>query len=173
MKKAKIKKIIKEIIPYIIVVITVVLIRTFLVTPAIVDGKSMEPTLYNNNIVLLNKLNYKLNDIKRFDVVVVNLDGEKLIKRVIALPGEYIEYKDNNLYIDGFLVEEDFKHKETSDFNLEKIGFIKIPGDKYFVVGDNRDNSVDSRMIGLIDKEDILGSVSYRLFPINKIGKVK
>ncbi len=172
MKNKKIKKLIKEIIPYIIVVIIVVLIRTFLVTPAIVDGKSMEPTLNNNNIVLLNKINYKINDIRRFDVVVVNLDGEKLIKRVIALPGEYIEYKDNNLFIDGFLVDENFKHKKTSDFKLEKIGYLKIPGDKYFVVGDNRDNSVDSRMIGLIDKKDILGSVSYRIFPINKISRI-
>lgn len=173
MNKKKLKKIAKDILPYIVVVISVVLIRTFLITPAIVDGKSMEPTLYNNNIVLLNKLDYRLNDIKRFDVVVVNLGKERLIKRVIALPGEHVEYKDGNLYIDGFVVDENFNHDTTNDFKLEKIGYLKIPGDKYFVVGDNRNDSVDSRMIGLIDKKDIIGSVSARIFPLTKIGKVK
>ena len=61
----------------------------------------------------------------------------------------------------------------TNDFKLETLGYLNIPGDMYFVVGDNRNNSVDSRVIGLIKKEDILGSVSYRIFPITKIGKVK
>lgn len=173
MNKKKLKKIAKDILPYIVVVISVVLIRTFLITPAVVDGKSMEPTLYNNNIVLLNKLDYRLNDIKRFDVVVVNLGKEKLIKRVIALPGEHVEYKEDNLYIDGFVVDEKFKHAATNDFKLEKIGYLKIPGDKYFIVGDNRNDSVDSRMIGLVDKDDIVGSVSARIFPLTKIGKVK
>lgn len=173
MNKKKLKKIAKDILPYIVVVISVVLIRTFLITPAVVDGKSMEPTLHNNNIVLLNKLDYRFNDIERFDVVVVNFEGEKLIKRIIALPGEHVEYKENNLYIDGFVVDENFKHATTNDFKLEKIGYLKIPGDKYFVVGDNRNDSVDSRMIGLVDKKDIVGSVSARIFPLNKIGKVK
>ena len=129
----------------------------------------MNPTLYNNNIILLNKLDYKLNEIKRFDVVVIKVKNEKLIKRVIGLPGEYVEYKDNNLYVDGFLIDEKFKHATTSDFKLETLGYLKIPGDKYFVVGDNRNNSVDSRVIGLIDKSDILGSVSYKIIPVGKV----
>ena len=174
MNKERIKKIIKNVYPYVIVVIVVVLIRTFIITPAVVDGPSMEPTLYDNNVILLNKLSYKLNGIKRFDVVVVDWKGEKIIKRVIGLPGEHVEYKDGNLYIDGFIVEEDFKHKETSDFKLESIGYLTIPGDKYFVVGDNRPNSTDSRLgVGLVDKEDILGHASIRIFPLNKINKIK
>ena len=173
MKKDKVNKLIKEIIPYIVVVILVVLIRTFLVTPARVDGKSMEPTLKNNNLVLLNKLNYRLNEVERFDIVVLNYKGEKLIKRIIGLPGEYIEYKDDNLYVNGNLIFENFEHKKTADFKLESIGYLKIPGDKYFVVGDNRSNSVDSRMIGLVDRKDILGNSNIRIFPFNKIGKIK
>ena len=169
MNNKKIKKILKNVYPYIIVVIVVIIIRSFFVTPAIVDGNSMNPTLNNNNIILLNKLDYKLNEINRFDVVVVNVKNEKLIKRVIGLPGEYIEYKDDNLYVDGFLTDEKFKHATTSDFKLETLGYLKIPGDKYFVVGDNRNNSVDSRMIGLIDKKDILGSVSYKIIPIGRV----
>ncbi len=169
MNNKKVKKILKSVYPYIIVVIVVIIIRSFFVTPAIVDGNSMNPTLYNNNIILLNKLDYKLNEIKRFDVVVIKVKNEKLIKRVIGLPGEYVEYKDNNLYVDGFLIDEKFKHATTSDFKLETLGYLKIPGDKYFVVGDNRNNSVDSRVIGLIDKSDILGSVSYKIIPVGKV----
>ena len=169
----KTKELIKKIYPYIIVVIVVVLIRSFIVTPAVVDGQSMEDTLYNNNVVILNKLDYKLNDIKRFDVVVLKYNGEKLIKRVIGLPGEHVEYKDGNLYIDGFLTEDTYGKTGTDDFKLETLGYLNIPGDMYFVVGDNRSNSADSRILGLIKKEDILGSVSYRIFPLTKIGRVK
>lgn len=173
MKKEKLKKIIKEVYPYLIIVLIVILVRSFIITPAVVDGKSMYPTLNNNNIVLLNKMDYKVNGLKRFDIVVVNYNGEKLIKRVIGLPGEHVEYKDNMLFIDGYLKDENFTHDDTSNFKLETIGYLKIPGDKYFVVGDNRGNSIDSRMIGLIDKKDIKGKVSLRLFPINKFGKIK
>ncbi len=173
MTKEKLKRLLKNVYPYAIVVLVVILLRTFIITPAIVDGPSMEPTLYDNNIILLNKLDYKLNNIKRYDIVVVKWNNEKIIKRVIGLPGEHVEYKEGNLYIDGFVVNENFKHGQTDDFKLETIGFITIPGDKYFVVGDNRPNSTDSRMISLIDKKDILGSVSFRIFPINKISVIK
>ncbi len=173
MKKEKLKKIIKEVYPYFVIVLVVVLIRSFIITPAIVDGKSMYPTLNDNNIVILNKLDYKINGLKRFDIIVVDYNGEKLIKRVIGLPGEHIEYKNNMLFINGYLTNENFNHDNTSNFKLEMIGYLKIPGDKYFVVGDNRNHSTDSRMIGLIDKKDIKGKVSLRLFPINKFGKIK
>lgn len=173
MNKEKIRKLLKDVLPYIIVVVLVILVRSFIITPAVVDGNSMLPNLQDNNIIILNKLDYKLNDINRFDVVVINYRGEKLVKRVIGLPGEHVEYKDDNLYINGFVTFENFNHKSTHDFKLQTIGYLTIPGDKYFVVGDNRGDSTDSRVIGLIDKKDILGSVSVRIFPITKIGKVK
>ena len=174
MKNDKKKKItFKSIIPYIIVVVIVILLRTFIITPAMVDGDSMMPNLQNNNIVLLNKLKYKLNGLNRFDVVVINHDGTKLIKRVVGLPGEHVEYKDNALYVDGFLIDENFKHDTTHDFKLESIGYLTIPGDMYFVVGDNRNNSLDSRVLGLMSKDEIIGKVNIRIFPLNKIGSVK
>lgn len=174
MNKERIKKIIKDVYPYVVVVLIVVLIRTFIITPAVVDGVSMEPTLSDNNIILLNKLSLKLNGVKRYDVVVVNWNGEKIVKRVIGMPGEHVEYKNNNLYVDGILEIEDFNHASTDDFKLEEIGYKKIGGDKYFVVGDNRPESNDSRMqVGLVDKEDILGKVNVRIFPLNKIKIVK
>ena len=164
MKKDNIIKFLKDIFPYVLIIILVVLIRTFIVTPAQVDGSSMKPSLNDNNLVILNKLDYRLNDIKT----------EKIIKRVIGLPGDTVSYKNKTLYINGKKVEENFTHtNDTRDFKLGDIGYQKIPGDKYFVVGDNRNNSMDSRIIGLVDKDQILGSVSFRFFPFNKIGKVK
>ncbi len=170
----RMKKWVKTLIEYGSVILFVVLLRSFVITPALVDGDSMEPTLSNRNVILLNKFDYKFNDINRFDVVVVKYGERKLVKRIIGLPGEHVEYKDNNLYVDGFLVSENFSHDEsTADFKLETLGYITIPGDKYFVVGDNRNNSTDSRTVGLIDKNQIMGSVSFRLFPIKKFGRIK
>ncbi len=173
MNKKKLKKIFKDLYPYLIILVVVVLVRSFIITPAIVDGSSMVPTLQDGNVILLNKLDKRLNGINRFDIVVIDYNGKKLVKRVIGLPNEYVEYSNNGLYINEQLVQETFKHTETLDFTLESIGYVKIPGNKYLVVGDNRGNSIDSRTIGLIEEKNILGTVSIRLLPLNKIGKVK
>ena len=133
----------------------------------------MVPTLNDGDIMILDKIGYKINGLDRFDIVVVDYKGEKIIKRVIGLPGDHIEYKDNKLYINGKLVEEEYKRKETSDFILELLGENTIPKDKYLVLGDNRPISKDSRIIGLIDKKDIEGYTSLVLFPFNKFGKVE
>ena len=163
------KKLIKELIPYIVIVIVVVLIRTFIVTPVIVSGDSMVPTLKNKQLLLLNKINYKINNIKRFDVVVINLDNKEIIKRVIGLPGEDILYRSNKLYVDGHELENDYNF-DTDDFSLKTIcNCTKIPEDKYLVLGDNRAVSADSRIIGLIDKKDIEGNVNISLWPIKKV----
>lgn len=160
------KKFLKECIPYFVIIITVVLIRTFLITPVQVDGPSMKPTLQDNQLLLLSK--YK-NDYQRFDIIVFNFNNSKLVKRVIGLPGDYIEYKDNKLYINGNYVEETFEHATTADFSLKDIGYQTIPKDMYFVEGDNRVDSLDSRYIGLISKKQIDGVVSISLWPLKKV----
>ena len=163
------KKFLKELIPYIEIIVVVVLIRTFLVTPVMVSGDSMVPTLKNKEVLLLNKINYAINDIKRFDVVVIELNNKEIIKRVIGLPGETVEYRDNTLYIDGHELANDYDF-DTEDFDLESIcNCDEIPKDKYLVLGDNRKVSADSRIIGLIDKKDIKGSVEIGLWPIKKV----
>lgn len=165
----KVKKILKEVYPYIIIIICVVLFRTFIATPVRVDGGSMDHTLHNNDILILNKLD---KSFKRFDVVVVNVKGSKLVKRIIALPGENIEYKDNMLYINGKR-KKDAVNRRTLDFSLNELYNInRLPKNYYFVMGDNRGNSLDSRdyRVGLIEKKDIVGTVKFRLFPFNKIG---
>ena len=164
------KKFIKELIPYIIIIIVVVLIRTFIITPVIVVGDSMVPTLKDGQILLLNKLDYKFNEIERYDIVVIEVGNGEIIKRVIGLPGEYIEYKENTLYIDGH-EEETIYNFDTDDFTLKDIcDCDKIPQDKYLVLGDNREVSSDSRgPIGLIDIEDIKGSTKISIWPIKTV----
>ena len=160
---------IKELIPYLIIIIVVVLIRSFVVTPVRVDGSSMYPTLKNGEILILKKFD-KTYD--RFDVVVVKYNGERLVKRIIGLPGEHIVYKDSKLYVNDELIDEKFLPSDLTfdDFDNILLGKNFIPEDYYCVVGDNRNNSTDSRIIGFIPKNDILGVTNFRLFPFNKIG---
>jgi len=151
---------IKELVPYIVIVVVVVIIRSFIATPVVVSGDSMLPSLKDGQLLLLNKLSYNFQDIKRFDIVVVKVGKNEIIKRVIGLPGETIEYKDNLLYIDGSPLESNYNF-DTNDFEE-----IEVYQGKYFVLGDNRAVSSDSRIIGLIDNKDIIGKVSLSLWPI-------
>lgn len=186
-KKAH-KDMVLEYMPYIIIIIFVVIIRTFIATPIKVNGSSMSPTLYNGDHMLLYKLTPKTRGIKRFDIVVISTDSGKLIKRVIGLPGEKIRYeitKDENevevatLYINGKAVEENFITDEAKnatcviDTKICNGEDVEIPEGEYYVMGDNRVNSKDSRMIGTVEKEKITGTTQLILFPFNRIGKVE
>ncbi len=161
-------KYVKELLPYIIIILVVVLIRTFIITPVRVNGKSMDPTLENNEIVLLKKYD---KSFERFDIVVFDYGDSHLIKRIVGLPGETLYYYNNELYINDEKIAEDFlpKDTETYDFVWDK----EIPEGYYFVMGDNRTNSTDSRMIGLVSKSEIRGTTDFVLFPFNRFGKIK
>jgi len=160
-------KFIKEAIPYLVIILVVLIIRTFIVTPILVQGESMVPTLDGGELMILKK--YDTN-YKRFDIVVVNknVEGDNLIKRVIALPGETIRYKSNRLYINDKIIDDVYAYGETENFQEITLG-----EDEYFLMGDNREISKDSRTLGIIKKEEIEGTVGIVLFPFNKIGKVK
>lgn len=168
-------RIIKELIPYAVIVLVVVLIRTFIATPVIVSGSSMDPTLKNGQVLILNKLAKKY---MRDDIVVIDakINGkkERIVKRIIGLPGETLEYKDGFLYINGKRTHDDFVD-QTRVFTLESVtGKKKIPEGYYFVMGDNRRNSLDSRdkHVGLVKKSNIIGKPILRIWPLNKIGTI-
>lgn len=164
-KKETVKKnYIKEFLPYFMVILVVVLIKTFVVSPIRVNGASMDPTLNDKDIMLLDEISYRFSDIERFDIVVVKEEDEYLIKRVIGLPGETVEYKNDKLYIDGKYVKEDFKHKETFDFSTT------LGKDEYFIMGDNRTNSTDSRVFGPISRDKVMGKTSLTILPISRFG---
>lgn len=171
---------ITELYPYVIIVLIVMLIRTFIITPVIVSGESMKPNLNNGELLLVRKIGYNNSSINRFDIVVVkvqNEDGkqEEIIKRIIGLPREHISYKNNKLYVNDIKIEEDYKFRNTKDFNLEEICTCSsIPNNKYLVLGDNRPISKDSRTksIGLIDEKDIVGKATLRIWPLSKVGSI-
>ncbi|MDD3453460.1 MAG: signal peptidase I [Bacilli bacterium] len=155
----------KETIPYFIIIGIIILIRLFIITPVTVDGPSMENTLQNNEFLILNKFD---NTYKRNDIIVFEFQEEKLIKRIIGLPGDKLEIVNNKLYINGEYVEEKYKKDEPE--YVDNMEEITIQDNYYFVMGDNRSESFDSRYFGAIKENTILGTVSIRLFPFDKIG---
>lgn len=156
----------KELMPYIIIVVVVLLVRSFIVTPGLVNGSSMEPTLHNNELVLMNKIGLN-KGIDRYDIVVVKYENSTIIKRVIGLPYETVEYINDILYIDGEIVNTKVDFEYTKDFKLT------AGKNEYIVLGDNRNISKDSRIIGPVKESDIIGKVDLVLFPFSKFGKVK
>lgn len=164
---------IKEIFSYIIIILVVVMIRAFIVTPVRVNGTSMYPNLTEGQVLLLEKID---KTYKRFDIVVVdheeNGKKEKIIKRVIGLPGEHITYKDNTLYVNNKKIDEDFINVGTSDFDISTLGSYTVPENSYFVLGDNRPISKDSRIIGFVKNEKIDGKAVFSLFPFNTFGRI-
>ena len=171
----EVKEIIRTIFSYLFIIIAVIFIRIFIVDPVRVEGPSMNTTLANGEILLLNKIAYIRHDIKRFDIVVIKSNNKLIIKRVIGLPGETIKYQDNVLYVNNKKLDDPYPSTATDDFSIEDIGHIKVPGDTYFVMGDNRSDSLDSRYpsVGVIKKNQILGKAKLVLWPIKRFGFVK
>ncbi|GAK05045.1 signal peptidase I [Geomicrobium sp. JCM 19037] len=158
-----------------IVLIIVLIVRTFLFGNYLVNGSSMLPTIEHGDRIIINKLSYTFSEPDRFDVIVFNYsETEDHIKRVIGLPGDEVEYTDNDLYINGELIDEPFTDDLTMDFTFADIGEGEIiPEDEYFVVGDNRNNSIDSRSSGFIEEDAIVGKASLRYWPVQRFGFVE
>jgi signal peptidase I len=169
----KVRNFFKELLPYLAIIVIVALIRTFLVTPVRVTGASMDPYLKDGDILLENKT---AKEYKRFDIVVIDAVNTKIIKRIIGMPGENIEYKDCKLYINNEEMKDFVTECITDDFSLEGLyNYLTIPEGYYFVMGDNRRGSSDSRdsRIGLIKEDQIDGRTSVRIWPFNKFGNLK
>ena len=163
-KEDKLVKFVLELIPYLVILVVVVVIRTYICTPIIVSGPSMQPTLDGGELMLLNKL----SNFDRFDVVVVDIETEEIIKRIIALPGETITCERGIVYVNGKRQDEEYSQGYTFDF--EKITLAE---DEYFVMGDNREDSKDSRMIGPIKEDQIKGTAKFVLYPFGDFGNIE
>lgn len=177
-----IKEIGKTILYFLILVVILFGLRHYVFTPVVVKGDSMDPTLVDGERVIA----LKNTEVKRFDIVTFPAPddpGKNYIKRVIGLPGDNIEYKNDQLYINGKKVAEpyldEFKKELTDDqpltydFNLKDLfGAEKVPAGELFVLGDNRRISKDSRIIGMIQEKNIMADVKFVFWPLDRFGTI-
>lgn len=150
--------------------VTVFVIRTFLAQPFLVSGASMSPTFESGNYLIIDEITYRFDDPKRGDVVVFrypNDPGTFYIKRIVGLPSDRVKLESGAVFINGQKIAEPYLDEEAQtlgDANLT------LEENRYFVMGDNRYHSFDSRSWGPLDKEKIVGLARLRLFPFNAIG---
>lgn len=176
------KKVAKEIFDTVIylgvVFLLTLLFITFVAQRTRVIGSSMNPTVYDSESLILEKVSYRFHDPERFDIVVFPYqhgDKQNFIKRVIGLPGEKVRIDyDGNIYINGEILEEDYGAEAIEDPGLAANEFT-VPEGEFFVLGDNRNHSMDSRevSVGTIKKKQILGRAVLRIFPLTKFGGIK
>lgn len=169
-----------------IAAILAVVIRQFFFAPIVVDGYSMMPTLKDTDRMIVNKFSYKIGEPDRFDIIVFEApEGKDYIKRVIGLPGDKIAYDQDTLYINGKPYKEPYldEYKKslvdggplTESFTLEDIAEINqetVPEGHLFVLGDNRRYSKDSRHIGAVPMDKVLGKTDIVYWPVKDIRKV-
>ena len=149
-------------------------VKTFVFQAFYIPSESMVPTLQVGDRVLVNKLADRLHDPHRFDIEVFHApkgtetaEIKDLVKRVVGLPGETIEGRDGQIYIDGQLLPEPFLPQGTQS---RTFGPVKVPPHQYFMLGDNRQFSKDSTYFGPIQRKAMIGRVFLRIWPLNRIG---
>lgn len=175
------KSILKELLGWIIYILIIIgltwLVVTFVGQRTGVSGSSMETTLSDGDQLIVDKISYRFRDPKRYDIVVFPYRYEEntyYIKRIIGMPGETIQIVDGYVYIDGEPLEEHYGNEV-----MNKAGTAEEPltlgEDEYFVLGDNRNNSQDSRAanVGTIHREDIIGRAWVRIWPFDEFGVIK
>ncbi|GEQ04690.1 signal peptidase I [Staphylococcus gallinarum] len=177
------KEIMEWFVSIVVAVALVLLIMNFVAKPYTVKGDSMDPTLKDGERVVVNLFGYKFGDIKKGNVVVFHATKDSdYVKRVIGTAGDNVEYKKDKLYVNGKKVDEPYldyneKHKQynyiTGSFKTKDLNQVNqkntIPKDKLLVLGDNREVSKDSRSFGLIDKDQVVGKVSFSFWPLNEM----
>ena len=153
------------------------LVITFVGQRTEVEGASMENTLHNGDNLIVDKLSYRFHDPERFDIIVFPFqfqDNTYYIKRIIGLPGETVQIMDDgSVYINGEKLEENYGMEVIKPETIGRAAEpIELGDDEYFVMGDNRNNSSDSRtdMVGNITRENIIGKAWLRIWPVSDFG---
>lgn len=178
--KEKSKSIFKEILDWVIY-IGIILLFTYLIITYVgvrtrVNGQSMQPTLHDGDNLLVDKLTYRFRDPKRYEIVVFPYKYEEdtyYIKRIIGLPGETVQIIDGYVYINGEKLKKDYGAEVMQDSGIAEEP-ITLGEDEYFVLGDNRNHSSDSRVpnVGVLKRKDLLGRAWVRIWPLDRIGVV-
>ncbi|WP_226578713.1 signal peptidase I [Halobacillus litoralis] len=165
-----------------IAAVLAIIVRVFLFAPVVVEGPSMLTTLHSGDHLIVSKLHYSLGSPDRFDVVVFHATERKdYIKRIIGLPGDHIAYENDQLYVNGKQVDEPFLEGRknqlpedeilTEGFTIEDLpgGYEVVPEGQVLVLGDNRNNSTDSRMLGMISEDQMVGKAVLAYWPLDRI----
>lgn len=168
-EESKLKNFFRELVPYIIIVVVVLFVKNYIIAPVQVRGDSMDSTLQSGDVMLLNRLQFKRYGVKRFDIVVVDDHDTYIIKRIIGLPGDIVEIKEERLIINGEEYEEFYLDEGTHTNDL----IVEVPQGHYYILGDNREESLDSRILGPIKEKQIRGIAKITIFPFNRIGTKK
>jgi len=158
----------------VVAVLIAVIIVVFFYQPVKVEGTSMLPELVDQERIFVNKFVYRIDEIERGDIVVFRypLDPERsYIKRVIGLPGEVIEIRGGSVYVSGVLLNEEYLAPEY--FDGRSFPAIVVEPDSYFVMGDHRNESNDSRMWGLVPVDNIDGKAVFRYWPVGRMGSLQ
>ncbi|MDT3697909.1 MAG: signal peptidase I [Thermincola sp.] len=169
-KLGQIKGPVREVIESVVIaVLLAVVIRVFLFQFFVIPSASMEPTLTEGDMIAANKIVYRFSEPKRGDIIVFKypLDPKRdFVKRLIGLPGEKLQIKNSTLYINDKVTPEPYLPKSLE---FQDYGPVTVPKDKFFMMGDNRNDSLDSRSWGEMPRENIIGKASFIYWPINRI----
>jgi signal peptidase I len=157
----------------------VLIVRTFIFAPYIVEGASMEPTLHNQEKIFVSKI-ASVNGFERGEIVIIEGEVDNYVKRIIGLPGDKIEVRNDQLYLNGKVVDESYLtyNREVAEQMgvqlTDDIEPLTVPANHYYVMGDNRLVSMDSRNgLGLIKKENIVGKLEFVYYPFSEFRSVK
>ena len=165
-----VRELLETILPAILIAL---LLNVFVGQATRVQGQSMEPNLHTDQRLVVEKVSYRFHGPQRGDIVVIRVPSqgeELLIKRVIGLPGEMVEIRDGNVYIDGQLLDEPYANGSTRQ---GRIGRVIVPALQVFVMGDNRAHSNDSRSFGPVPIGDIVGRAWLSYWPLSNAGMVR
>lgn len=162
----------REVLDRVILILAIYALINMASVRYVVDGISMEPNFHDSEFLIVSRVNYLLGKPDHGDIVVFHFPDnprEDYIKRVIGVPGDTVEIRDTQVYVNGNLLDEPYINEPCNDLSCDD-GIWQLAPDEYFMMGDNRNRSSDSRIFGPVQREYIIGEVVFRYWPLEDVG---